>query len=354
MKALLRSILFLSLSVSSFAQGSAIPENSEWDAYLRSINFSEIQKGCEPQRFAPPIDVPIKSKILLIHGFTACPQQFFEMANILSRRGVLVYLFLLPGHGKLVKSDGHDNLEGFPTHDDRLMFQQLAETFNKVAMSDNLPTTLGGMSVGGAVALRAAKLATYSYEKLLLFSPFFGPGSVSKDIDPIGYYQRLIFPVVAGVPFIRDSVQSWGPSCLHERALGRAGGCEFTISNLFTAIEFGQDVMSSAGNVSPKTQIQILGAEGETNANNKLTAKVFSQLLDRNDGKVEPLSACFYPKGSNHSLVSRFDAPEENKFWLSSLLEDVSSFVSHEPGIPVPVSEDSLIEEGFKLCEVRK
>jgi hypothetical protein len=58
-------------------------------------------------------------------------------------------------------------------------------------------------------------------------------------------------------------------------------------------------------------------------------------------------SACFYPAPANHSLLSTFDTPQEDKFWLPSVLENTTRFLSGEK---YP-SLDNTIEHGLPECD---
>jgi pimeloyl-ACP methyl ester carboxylesterase len=319
---------------------NGVPENLEWDRYVNSFKKIDFQKGCEPRKFTPPEGVKAKGKILLVHGFTACPQQFFEWSEILSKRGIVVYLFTLPGHGIKKHKDGKDNFLALPKHNKYDEYEKLTEVMNKVAMADDLPSTVGGLSVGGAVAMHAALRAANPYEKLILISPFFKM--------PRFLQRHLAGPIAGNLPLLKNKQVGWGAGCHEELRRGRVGICDFTISQVYTAQVYGKHVISVADQLSPLTQSQVLGVEKDTGADNGAIKQIAHTLSFAKDAQV---SSCFYPKGANHSLFSRFDRPDENKFWLATLLEDASNFVEH--GTKVPAQKKSMYEKEFSVCDVR-
>ena len=65
----------------------------------------------------------------------------------------------------------------------------------------------------------------------------------------------------------------------------------------------------------------MIGVENDGAANNQAIASAL---------KVLPFaSGCLYPKGSNHSLLSLFDAPSETKFWMKSLHQQLLTFIQN-------------------------
>ena len=246
----------------------------------------------------------------------------------------------MPGHGEPKLQSGKDNYSNLPKHNNYEAYSNLAVVINKVALADDLPSSIGGLSVGAAVALNAAETVTTPYKKLILVSPFF---KMPK------YFERhFLGPVIGNLPLLNNQTISWGEGCHDELRRGRAGVCEFTISEVYTAQVFGKHVISLAQNLSNSTQIQIVGVEKDTGSDNHSTEKV-AQIATDNGNKN--LSVCFYPKGANHSLFSRFDSPDEDKYWLPSLLEDATNFIDR--GEKFPIAKLSEIERNYFRCEYK-
>ena len=59
-----------------------------WQNYVKKATAGvSLQKGCEPTRFSSPANVPYRGVVILFHGFTACPQQYFELSPHLAAEG---------------------------------------------------------------------------------------------------------------------------------------------------------------------------------------------------------------------------------------------------------------------------
>jgi len=50
--------------------------------------------------------------------------------------------------------------------------------------------------------------------------------------------------------------------------------------------------------------------------------------------------ACFFEPGVNHSLISRFDAPDEDKFWLPAVESQIARFVA--TGEPFDTTDNQI------------
>jgi carboxylesterase len=110
---------------------------------------------------------PVRQAVVLLHGFTNCPQQFHELARAYHARGCNVYVPRIPHHGLT------DRL----THDlEKLTVAELqlfaAETF---ALARNLGTSVSvlGISLGGTLALWLAQ--TQPVDLSVPIAPFLIP-----------------------------------------------------------------------------------------------------------------------------------------------------------------------------------
>jgi hypothetical protein len=91
-------IAFLTISVCSSAFADAPSPGSldaAWTDYLSKLDSSSIQPNCFPKRVSPPSGTATQGTVILIHGYTACPQQFFAWADELAGRGYEVLMPLL-------------------------------------------------------------------------------------------------------------------------------------------------------------------------------------------------------------------------------------------------------------------
>jgi alpha-beta hydrolase superfamily lysophospholipase len=314
---------------------------SRWEAYVeRETAGVSLQEGCAPRRFAPRVGVAPRGVVVLFHGFTACPQQFFEIAADLNTAGYDVLLPLLPGHGRqfsVVDGKRKDNIASLPTGATRERYSQLAEEMTAIAGEARYDRVVGGLSMGGMVATSALiqgqnfrGASTSVWTRGILFAPFFGPPGVS------GWASRV------GGMMAPGAMRSWGPECERSTVPGkRAGICEFTLGNLQAGTSLGEDLLRSANTV--RVPVQVVGVEADTAADNGEMAKLVRSLSGKKD-------ACFYAKGMPHAFISKNDHFELDHAWLPALHRGITSFVRE--GTPFPTQGQSS-EHGHGLCAPR-
>ncbi|MFO1184451.1 MAG: alpha/beta fold hydrolase [Bauldia sp.] len=350
--------LLLALGASSGARAGA---NGEWERYRSGLADGRLQPDCAPLAIEPPAGGQRRGAVFLVHGFTACPQQFFEWGGLLAERGWTVYLFLLPGEGRRRHPDGSDDLAAIPGDGDFGPYSELAQSINRVARNERLNAAdpsqmklvVGGLSIGAVVALEAAMLAPDDarYDRAILFSPTFSFESFRvRVLSPIAtILDPKKLPVIGqtglarAAPSFGDILTGWGEGCERETVLGRAGVCRFTYGMVGTAQRYGTAALQlAASHRLNGTAVQIVGVAGDPVASNSATYEVVRSL-----GQA---SACLYRSPANHSLLSRYDSPWENKFWLSSLLADATAFV--DAGAPIPRAQGTnrLIDLRYPEC----
>ncbi len=317
-----------------------------WDIHVNNVAGStRLQDGCRPQEASPPADVPYKGVIILFHGFTACPQQFTELSTTLAAAGYEVLIPLLPGHGHVASTVqttifGHavgserikDDIIDLPTVKARNRYRDFALSMNEIARAATGTKMVGGVSVGGAIAARAAIEAPDLYERSLLISPFFQATNL----------------------FLRDSIYvadhldpsfrvSWGAGCLAERTQlvpgPRAGICQFTIDNVQATIQFGQETLAQIRKL--KHDVQIVGVEGDIAADDAAQGKAVKAL------PAGLARACYYRKPAAHSLLSRYDNPGNDKFWVNPALAASAAYLTE--GTPFPTTGASS-EKPYPRC----
>jgi pimeloyl-ACP methyl ester carboxylesterase len=332
---------------------SQVPENARWSAHANSFDVSKLQPDCRPIRLDPAPGVVPKSKVILVHGFTACPQQFYDWAQELTAHGHVVYLPLLPGHGRVAGEDGKDDIESVPGRNNPNGYEELAKTIVEIARGDSLPTAVGGLSVGGAVAFRAMSLEPSSFAKGIFFAPFFAIANVDKSVAiPVAGTHRIpestarwAAGLAGATPIVQDTRSGWGPGCVEELRGGRNGVCDYYLHQIKAAQDFGMRTVASAKPF--QSPVQFVGVEADGAASNLHIGKLFRSLQA---GNPRGTRLCFYRKGANHSLFSRYDAPHEDKFWVSSLVNSSTRFV--DEGEFFELDGRSTIERTFFLCRI--
>ncbi len=276
-----------------------------WRAHLRSVGQTPLQAACQP--FFVPARGERRGTVLLFHGYSACPQQYWELAERLAQAGMAVYAPLLPGHGlppRLAAGQWHDVSEPLPTAADWERYQTLAGQLAQVMPTDGLRVVVG-LSVGGAVAASALAQAPERFDRALLLSTLFD----------VRAPENLLLPLLGALApgFATD----WGPGCEQERAGGRGGYCQFRLQHLDAIQRFGQSAFATLSQV--QVPVQLVGVEADGTANNA-TQLAAAQRLPQ-------ARICFWSKGANHSLLSRHDSPRENKFWLPGLLAQTERWI---------------------------
>ena len=143
------------------------------------------------------------------------------------------------------------------------------------------------------------------------------------------------------------SYQGWGEPCEKERELGRAGICDFLAKHAIAMNEFGKEVARNVGtDVKAKTQFVIV--EDDPAVKNSEILKVYKRFNSRKNAS-EKTSICAMPKTANHSLLSRFDNPDLEKWWLDLLLDQLDSFV--EAGKFIPTNKN-ILYDGVSSCVI--
>jgi pimeloyl-ACP methyl ester carboxylesterase len=343
-----------------------------WEGYRNSvISKAKIQENCKPFLVPAKSDVPFRGTVFLHHGFTACPQQFREWAEKdLSPAGYNVVAVLLPGHGRewnrVSSSSGkkkidEDEIDGLPN---RLNWSSEYTLFtaqvNKVLAAAPGERVVGGLSVGGETAVLSAWMNPNLVDRLILFAPFFrisGEDGKGPDAAPKEFWKMILkgaenslhglVPDVVDVlsdPSPTNSLHwisqirvGWGDGCLEERYMkpmpGRAGICEFRMNHLSANQMLGKFLTRKANYRNLKNlSVQIVAVDHDVVADVGSIRKFRDYFAESSEG-VRP-SFCLMPVGVNHSMLSRYDAPSENKWWLNSALQRATTFVVDGKSFP--------------------
>lgn len=164
--------------------------------YICSI--SRITVGlekCQPQLRLPQGN-QWKGIVVFFHGYSACPQQFNDLGDILASQGFSVLVPTLPGHGRgfysnctnLPPSVTDCVLPGYDVSDIPVSYGPYVQFVNDInamvaehvsVMKQQYPTVqpvvfVSGLSLGGALAAVAAANGNGLYTRQLMLNPFFG------------------------------------------------------------------------------------------------------------------------------------------------------------------------------------
>ncbi len=341
-----------------------------WEKYLQTLPWERLQEDCKPRII--PARGPYRGVATLLHGYTACPQQFFSLADKLSAEGFTVILPLAPGHGlRWTMKDGKkiDDNSGFPTAlptDDRgfgKVYAPFVGDMNQLAASFPGERVLGGISVGATIALHMANAAPDIWNRQIIMSPLLDATSnpLRQTLDAI---MSTGWNPLLGALLNTDI--GWGQGCEDERSLSyvqtygreqtRAGICQFKATHAMAVGRYGIETGKSLHPTPVQTQFLavtediIVNHAGLFKAVERLqgiTPDLFS--ADTVGGDRYPTAKiCYLPSSNticannlklpldqqqkpciNHSMLSRFDAPNQNKYWIAPLEEKLVDFIAH-------------------------
>lgn len=261
------SILFLLLGVLlipwgvSNLQSHPRPVSTYEDAVRRilalpSYQSSDMNPLCLVQFMTHGQKMP--RSVVFVHGYTNCPQQFSELAQIFYGLGYNVLIVPLPHHGLA----------------DRMTEEQAKlKTAELVGYADEIMDisqglgerkTMIGFSAGGVVTAWAAQ-QRQDLDLAVIISPVFG----FKHL-PI----FLTAPVMNLVSVLPDTYLWWDQERKSEGGLPHSYP-RFSLQGLAQVLKLGFAVQGMAEKVAPATQeILLINNENDSAVNNQLTAEV--------------------------------------------------------------------------------
>ncbi|MEE1674117.1 alpha/beta fold hydrolase [Agarivorans aestuarii] len=308
-----------------------------------------LQAACTPQVIEANPQLAVKGTIIMVHGFTACNQQFFDWGLQLAAAGYHVVLPALPGHG-LVGEQQDLLLESSGLANSAQVYSDFADQLVLLGQLSPGPSKIiAGLSVGGAVAAAVAIRGEQTFDKALLMAPFLAipmtyspeegpqlePLSPQEELDLLDLlnsetdnseqleqlwqqFAQLLEQFRTGVAqsllallklsiFIPQLDYNWGPDCEDERMAGRAGICNFKISNLFAVDSFGRETLEAYQQAdSLELQIQLVAVENDNGAD-PLAIQILAERLNSLVGE-QASGYCLYDGTIvPHSFISKYD-----------------------------------------------
>ncbi|NRA65890.1 MAG: alpha/beta fold hydrolase [Pseudobacteriovorax sp.] len=329
-------------SSSKLSSDSNDVTHKPWLNYVNETKSKmPLQKSCEPTSFRHKTQERM-GVVILMHGFTACPQQFYALANQLSVAGWDVLLPLLPGHGSQDQTHEQKTLPNRETYQSVMpAFVKQMNTIMRQYPSDN--KVIGGLSLGSAYATQAVLDDPSIYRRALLIIPYYKlSGLISSILGGLNEISKSritswFTPGEQLTKAILERTIGWGQACLEERKGGRAGICDFDITHMIASQQFGYDLSET---VRLQVESQFVLVDKDKAVDNDRILRVFHNSEAKRH-------ICFYPDAANHSLASRFDAPTENKFWLEDFERDAIQYITK--GIPFRTNGSKI--KGFDGCQ---
>ncbi|KAJ3413935.1 hypothetical protein HDV05_007303 [Chytridiales sp. JEL 0842] len=164
---------------------------TKWLAHVCAQPLERLQSPCLPQKLLPPSGTPLKGLVVLLHGYTACPDAMLPFAAHLNNLGYAVYLPLNPGHGlKCAEGDttcvGGSNVVNLPTSKEpyidfaKFVVEMMQEEKALLSASagtnnQNLKVHVSGVSLGGAMTTLVSSMAPPGFfDSAVPVNPFYG------------------------------------------------------------------------------------------------------------------------------------------------------------------------------------
>lgn len=148
------------------AQDLALQDTSKpQDSYLRQ-NYQSLFR-------AQPNPAEAKGTVIMLHGYTAGPWQYNEMADALFEQGYNVYVPRLPGHG-FMEPDGTPTGKFMVEANDTDQYENFIATRYAEAEALGAPVHAIGLSGGGNLALRMGENFP-QLKSVVAMAPFLGP-----------------------------------------------------------------------------------------------------------------------------------------------------------------------------------
>lgn len=284
---------------------------------MRLSHFNDLQPGCEPVKLESNKNVKQRGLVILLHGFSACPQQYDELAPRLANAGYDVLVPLFPGHGVVPHqmSPRIDNTEMLP----RTItgWKAFRNDINRLASSYEGKRSLTGLSMGTNIALSAYIKRPELYSNVVGVSPklrnetSFLHGAFNNNLHILNIDEWIL-----------NRKSGWD-SCVIDSALEvdpRNGFCSFENRNAVAMLGFGNETIKDSKKFSGggDTKVQLILSHNDDGVANNGANELAENLLK----KDVDLSSCTMPKPVPHSMFSPYDQPRE-KPWLSFLFRSI-------------------------------
>jgi pimeloyl-ACP methyl ester carboxylesterase len=276
---------------------------------------------------------------VLLHGFSACPQQYDELGPKLAKAGYEVFVPLFPGHGAVPKSisprvDDVDLVPRTPA-----IWGNTTRSINDFVSQFRGEKVLVGLSQGSNMALRATQLDPNLYDRVVAISPKLRNESAfvsflfsnSVHLFNIDSY---ILGMKAGWKHCEE-VDTKPPG-------NRAGFCYMENRHGIAMLDFGKVVIDGAvamgvANKKTRTQVQFILSHSDNGTCNGAALEVMKNM--QRTGSV--FKACIMPKEVPHAMFSVHDSPFV-KPWNAPLFQNVENFLTK--GEFAPGSSDTITD----------
>jgi len=328
-----------------------------WDEYVKATIAEAphgLQPACVPRRFEAT--APYKGTAVFFHGFSACPQMFFDLAPLLAAEGYDVLVPLLPGHGNAINATGSpgycpdkdacdgpiDDVTGLP--DSPEGYISYVKRITHIAAKAPGERVVAGLSVGGALTSYASHVTHEGkpiFSRQLVMNPMLrvSYGSVKLLTDDA-------LEIANNVPYMREWFIGWGKGCRDQRALGRGGICTFAVKHVAAARDAAHDTLKFR--MHPGTKTAIIYDHQDPVINTETVRELISAY-----GQPSPqnLSHCVM-SFTSHSMCSSWDSPHAKMWWMNELYCKIVGFLVRGEPFPTAPPPGDAAEAGERFCHL--
>ncbi len=265
-------------------------------AILEAEKALPLQEGSESRLLAHPTPPP-KGTVVMLHGFSAGPWQFEDMAKAVHERGYNVYIPRLPGHGFKLPGGAEDATK-LLTSRNWQEYHAYAEEIYAQAKGLGGPVRLLGLSGGANVAL---DMVTHhpDIKGAVLYAPFLAPksGAARAGLAVVRFLDSFTFGLFGRLldklPF------GWGEGGrAAAREWGRPGHWDMKMGNVYGLYRHGQTLVRDAGKI--RVPLQFFTTAIDDAADQGAIKKVYER-----SGAAARNGLYFFPKaeGVPHPMV---------------------------------------------------
>lgn len=288
-----------------------------WNAYIAETDVDGLQRDCIPRFIPASSQFDRRGAVIMLHGFSGCPQQFFTLAAMIATRGFDVLLPLHPGHGLSHHGDD-ENLDRLPQADDASnRYADHAVRMNAIMANSPGERIIVGFSLGGAIALNADLNAPDLYDRVLLFSPMLAVRGGAFVEGPVNVFGRIpgLRNLVVKPLGVRNECDDW-------QQTGRAGFCDYRLRDVLALLTLGESNRSLWRSRPTGTPIQIIASGDEKFVSNTRIEDFVSRQHAHG-----PIAACVMPEDVPHELLSPYENIDRQMYWLGDLLNGATTFI---------------------------
>jgi len=319
-----------------------------WATYVKEVYRNAtngIQSACTPQHWAAQGEY--RGAVLLYHGYSACPQQYGQLAPLLAARGLEVFVPLIPGMGNNFNADGPSPPRWkCPLKDCNgpldLVLDMANNTQDYVDFSNRMnaimslaaaPRMVSGISVGATLASYGGQAMLDGkalYTRQLILNPM---------IDGAAKRNEEALRVLNSNPLTRQLWLGWGTGCRKERSLGRGGICTFEVQNAMAAGDFGKYVTYEGLQVPNDTNVVVAYDQGDPVVDTAYVRKLASKYREQ----VPATESCLF-NFTLHSMLSKWDDVGTNRWWTNEVYCNMVEYLA--AGVPFQTSSATNSTEG--------